>query len=609
MKLTIKAKLIGYALSIFLVLNLIGAYTTYTRNLIDEYSQISNDLSSIWDNTLKLRIAENNFLLRETKNLTYFESGESQYLQSFNQILAEIKQIQSRLSSAELAELDLSNGLSQIDSLLEQYRSNFEILSVNIFQRGFKDFGLVGSMRESIHDLESNILSNEDRVYMLTLRRHEKDYLLRADPKYRDKLNALVDEMSNQMQDRKDLITSLGDYRSIFNEIVNLDAKIGYADTTGLYSELYRSVAVVEPAVNELTMSIGRRIDEAQKSAMFSVILIIVFGILISIVASIVVIRSIHKSVKSARKVINKVSKGKLNFEIRAEGTDEISELLRDLSRMVDKLRAIVGTVANTSNNVSIASKELHDSSELMSRGATHQAATAEEISASMEEITGSIELNNEHAIQTKDIAIRGANKMVESVGQVTKTMDSMKSITSKIAIIEEISRRTNLLALNAAIEAARAGQYGKGFAVVAAEIRRLAERTQEAAAQIDAESATGMTISESSKKLIEETLPQIEKTSELVRDISQASAEQNSSASQINNGVHGLTQTIQQNAAVAEQMAVNSQQLSAQAAILRETISYFDVIVDQSNDQLPDKREIGKVLGRKRKKFLKKAS
>ncbi len=153
-----------------------------------------------------------------------------------------------------------------------------------------------------------------------------------------------------------------------------------------------------------------------------------------------------------------------------------------------------------------------------------------------------------------------------------------MKQIADKINIIEEIARQTNLLALNAAIEAARAGEHGKGFAVVAAEVRKLAERSQQAAGEIIELSNSSTEISDRAGKMLAQLVPDIQKTAELVSEISAASAEQNTGADQINKAIQQLDQVTQQNASASEEMASTSEELSSQAQYLTDAISFFNI-------------------------------
>jgi methyl-accepting chemotaxis protein len=213
-----------------------------------------------------------------------------------------------------------------------------------------------------------------------------------------------------------------------------------------------------------------------------------------------------------------------------------------------------------------------------MSQGATEQAASAEEASSSIEEMNATIRQNADNALQTEKIALKSAADALESGKAVAEAMAAMKDIAARISIIEEIARQTNLLALNAAIEAARAGEHGKGFAVVAAEVRRLAERSQTAAGEISKLSGSSVQVAEKAGTMLAKLVPDIQKTAELVQEISAASREQTTGAGQINGAIQQLNQVIQQNAGAAEEMSSTAEELSSQAEQLQEAIAYFQV-------------------------------
>jgi methyl-accepting chemotaxis protein len=193
-----------------------------------------------------------------------------------------------------------------------------------------------------------------------------------------------------------------------------------------------------------------------------------------------------------------------------------------------------------------------------------------------MEEMAANIKQNSDNAQQTEKIAIKAAEDGNESGKAVAATVGAMKEIAGKISIIEEIARQTNLLALNAAIEAARAGEHGKGFAVVASEVRKLAERSQTAAGEINKLSASSVQIAEKAGEMLGKIVPDIQKTADLVQEITAASNEQSSGAGQINKAIQQLDQVVQQNASASEEMASTSTELLSQAEQLQSTISFF---------------------------------
>ncbi len=291
-------------------------------------------------------------------------------------------------------------------------------------------------------------------------------------------------------------------------------------------------------------------------------------------------------------KAAKEIAGGNLVVTVRERSSQD--ELMRALATMVERLTAVVGEFTAAADNVAAGAQELSSATQQISQGATEQAASAEEVSSSMEEMASNIRQNADNAQQTEKIALKAAKDAKEGGQAVVETVSAMKEIANKIAIIEEIARQTNLLALNAAIEAARAGEHGKGFAVVASEVRKLAERSQFAAGEINKLSATSVEIAEKAGEMLARIVPDIQKTAELVSEINAASGEQNAGAEQINKAIQQLDQVIQQNAAATEEMSSTTEELSGQAEQLQETIAFFKtadggsrkIVVKKAQDQ-----------------------
>jgi len=310
-----------------------------------------------------------------------------------------------------------------------------------------------------------------------------------------------------------------------------------------------------------------------------TIILCMLVAVIIGVVVAFFLARDVQREVggepAAIAEIAREVSRGNLTVAL-AEG--KRTGILAALAGMVEELKNIVNNVQGAANNVASGSQELSASSGQMSQGATEQAAAAEEASSSMEEMAANIRQNADNAMQTEKIAIKSAENAKDGGEAVVQTVSAMKEIAGKIGIIEEIARQTNLLALNAAIEAARAGEHGKGFAVVAAEVRKLAERSGTAAAEISELSGSSVEVAEKAGEMLTRMVPDIQRTAELVQEIAAASKEQDAGAEQVNKAIQQLDQVIQQNATTSEEMASTSEELSGQAEKLQATVAFFKI-------------------------------
>jgi len=299
-------------------------------------------------------------------------------------------------------------------------------------------------------------------------------------------------------------------------------------------------------------------------------------GVLLGIVLGFFISRSVSKPLIRAVGVANRLAEGDLTVQLEATSRDETGQLLQAMHNMVNKLSQVVAEVNTGAEALAGASEEVSATAQSLSQASSEQAAGVEETSASIEQMTASITQNTENAKVTDGMATKAASDSAEGGEAVRATVAAMKQIAQKIGIIDDIAYQTNLLALNAAIEAARAGEHGKGFAVVAAEVRKLAERSQVAAQEIGTVAGSSVELAEKAGRLLDQMVPNIKKTSDLVQEITAASEEQSSGVNQINSAVSQLSQTTQQNASSSEELAATAEEMSSQAEQLQQIMSFF---------------------------------
>ncbi|NML76108.1 HAMP domain-containing protein [Rhizobium sp. S-51] len=386
----------------------------------------------------------------------------------------------------------------------------------------------------------------------------------------RDDANALTKKLEEGVQINRDRLqeakaTTDADYNSTRTLLVSLSviATLVAAATAlwialGISAGLRKIMAVADAvAIGDLDQNVEMKTNDEIKDLVDT-------------------INRMTSNLKAMANVAEKIAEGDLMVTPKPQSEKDTLGLA--LASMVERLRGVVADALSASDNVSSGSQELSASSEQLSQGATEQAASAEEASASMEQMAANIKQNADNAAQTEKIARQSAKDAETSGDAVNRAVAAMRTIAEKISIVQEIARQTDLLALNAAVEAARAGEHGKGFAVVASEVRKLAERSQSAAAEISAMSGETVQSAQDAGEMLNRLVPDIRKTAELVAEISAACREQDIGASQINEAIQQLDKVTQQNAGASEEMSATSEELAAQAEELQSSIAFFRV-------------------------------
>lgn len=603
---------IGGGFSIILILSAVIAFVGW-NGLADVVKRVENadDVNRMVKSTLEARKHEKDYVNR----------GNEEYVEKLKEKVAEIKN-QANATKQKFSDPANIKEMEDIVVAVEEYADGFD--------KYIKQDALAAEKFTVWYDLNQEVYSIAKQLRQNVIKPAQEQYAAQGDTKGLWRWTKISDSFNEDVSSsflhlriasiyyimKKDETSRMGFLEAGDNMVASIQkwqelghdvpavveaaeklkvAMNQYVVTGKQYSQIIlnqQGAATVMVKAARETQKVCQQTRVDQKNKMLSQIsgannLIVggalgavILGFLVALIITRVITGPIFKGVQFAEAI----AAGDLSRQLDIDQKDEIGQLAHALNGMVGKIKEVVENVTSASNNVGSGSQELSASSEEMSQGATEQAAAAEEASSSMEQMAANIRQNADNAMETEKIAVKSAEDAKQGGQAVAETVTAMKDIADKISIIEEIARQTNLLALNAAIEAARAGEHGKGFAVVASEVRKLAERSQSAAAEISDLSGSSVQVAEQAGDMLGQMVPDIQRTAELVQEIAAASKEQDTGAEQVNKAIQQLDQVIQQNASASEEMASTSEELSAQAEQLQDTIAFFrvDNIVDR---------------------------
>ncbi|WP_419783784.1 methyl-accepting chemotaxis protein [Maridesulfovibrio sp.] len=562
--------------------SLVGSYSVkglkYDEGLQGEFRSAAHDImetvpayavDDLYQYWLQMRRYEKDFM----------RSGSNKYRQKF---IAAIDEYKNGIEQSSCSDAVKEGQLSELETYSQSMtRIIGGVAPATQTALYLKARTAAGSME----DILKSVFVPRVESMILSVRRYEKDYLLRGSEKYVkktldgiEKINAAFVRSDVSGQDRAEIAKSIASYRDAFLALVEENNQIAEQN-----AEMREAVHAIEPELVGIKNLAEERMSQRTstlktEAGMFSKTAITIGGValFIGIVISLLVTNSIARPLRTAECTVTRMADGDLNQEVKSTSRDETGIMLNAMGGMIGKLRGVVAGVNTAASNIATGSEELASTAESMSQGSSEQSASVEELSASIESVTVSIEKNVRNSQETANIAANAASKAGESGEVVSGAVGAMKDIAERITIIEDIARQTNLLALNAAIEAARAGEHGKGFAVVAAEVRKLAERSGVAAGEISELSTNTLKVADKAVTMLNDLVPEIGKTSDLVEEINATCAEQGESIKQIGVAVSQVEIATQTSASSAEEVASTSQELAGQAENLRRMLGYF---------------------------------
>ena len=579
LKINISAKILLLVLSLAILLASFGGYSVYVINSIGLKIERLNKTESV----LETRINNMNSARIESANMTS-TSAFTLMLAGMNatndQVTAFKKTVQNANVKMEegLAELEIAiktikaivpkSGLKAKKEGPQKSKSFFELLTnppveaeaMKIYKRLNSSLVMLRSEYNTIFDNQKGV-NNAVLAYNKHAMSADKNRRLQK-KEFRDKLLDLNNKISNA---NKRLETS---QKELSQKNENL-----FRDITEAKNIAFSSM------------------DSAQAQSLYVTLIVGIASTLAALTFGLLLTAGIRTKLRNANSAVNAITEGDLSAEIKASGNDEVSSLLISTSQMRDKIVEVIGAMSLVIEKISENSSKLEVTADQVSDGTSQQATSVQETSASMDEMANTINENARNATETDETAKLLAENALVCSNSMKKTSEAMSDIFERIAIVGEITRKIELLALNASVEAARAGEHGKGFAVVASEVSKLAELSKDAASEIQRSSTDGKKLADETNQMLDELLPEIEKTQSLVQNISASSKEQATGAEQINGAIKTLDNVIQQNALASSNLSVSANELAQIVPDLEDLVKQFKLAKIEDDIEINDEK------------------
>jgi len=535
--------------------------------------------------------------LRESKQILQRESSNSTLLsriEGAETLLARYRELIDEVRQLRENEMEIREQLERSGSAYMEQCRNFLSLNENRLRQEIVR-GVAANTRTSILSLTGGLLDVGHRinVYVKTLGLEHTETLPEDRQVFFDEMDRNIVLLKSYVRGDVAWIENLEKAAAVYKGDVNklIDNQKNKEVLYSLHQErseelISKAVRLREGVLSDASGTAEKFSGTSMRSILTNLIVVLA-AVAVALFTAVYISRQVTKPLKRGVDFAQSITRGDLTARLEVDQKDEIGDLASNLQHMSEIMRQTIAAVTTAADNMANASMELSSTSQTVSQGASEQASSAEEVSSAIEEMAASIQQNAENARTTEKIAAHVEKDIIDGKEKVVRTVNAIKEIADKISIIGDIAFQTNILALNAAVEAARAGEHGRGFGVVAAEVGKLAERSKIAAQDIDRLTRVSVSSAEDAGLIMNQIVPEIQKTADLIRQIVVAGAQQHAGADQINVAIQQLNQVTQQNAAASEELATNAVELSAQAENLQKSVSFFKVVKNEGTGKV----------------------